>query len=118
LWCEEAKTSIQTALCKIVILTTASPRIDMADTEKTDAVATTNLAEADATLRERALEKKYALRQHWKCLAACTLVSMCPFQYGIDFGIVGGLQAMVGFLQVSSSSGFAPFSLPVFQYRA
>ncbi|KAG9778538.1 hypothetical protein HRR83_002746 [Exophiala dermatitidis] len=40
------------------------------------------------------------LRAHWKCLAACTLVSMCPFQYGIDFGIVGGLQAMVGFLKV------------------
>jgi len=37
---------------------------------------------------------------HWKCLAACTLVSMCPFQYGTDFGIIGGLQAMTGFLQV------------------
>lgn len=23
------------------------------------------------------------LRDHWKCLAACTMVSMCPFQYGI-----------------------------------
>jgi hypothetical protein len=38
---------------------------------------------------------------HWKCLLACTLVSMCPFQYGIDFGIIGGLQAMPGFLQVN-----------------
>jgi hypothetical protein len=37
---------------------------------------------------------------HWKCLAACTLVSMCPFQYGTDFGIIGGLQAMPGFLEV------------------
>ena len=25
---------------------------------------------------------------------------MCPFQYGIDFGIVAGLQAMPGFLAV------------------
>ena len=41
------------------------------------------------------------MRDHWKCLAACTLVSMCPFQYGLDFGLIGGLQAMVGFLQVS-----------------
>ncbi|KEF56953.1 uncharacterized protein A1O9_07143 [Exophiala aquamarina CBS 119918] len=40
------------------------------------------------------------LKAHWKCIAACTLVSMCPFQYGIDFGIIGGLQAMPGFLAV------------------
>ena len=40
------------------------------------------------------------LRDHWKCIAACTLVSMCPFQYGVDFGIIGGLQAMPGFLEV------------------
>ncbi|KAI9687670.1 MAG: hypothetical protein M1820_010401 [Bogoriella megaspora] len=40
------------------------------------------------------------IRTNWKCLAACTLVSMCPFQYGIDFGLIGGLQAMVGFLKV------------------
>lgn len=33
-------------------------------------------------------------------MAACTLVSMCPFQYGVDFGIIGGLQAMPGFLEV------------------
>lgn len=31
---------------------------------------------------------------------ACTLVSMSPFQYGIDFGAIGGLQAMRGFLEV------------------
>ncbi|KAF4624301.1 hypothetical protein G7Y89_g13873 [Cudoniella acicularis] len=40
------------------------------------------------------------LLTHWKCLLACTLVSMCPFQYGVDFGIIGGLQAMPGFLAV------------------
>ncbi|KIW88052.1 uncharacterized protein Z519_11162 [Cladophialophora bantiana CBS 173.52] len=40
------------------------------------------------------------LKAHWKCIAACTLISMCPFQYGVDFGIIGGLQAMPGFLDV------------------
>lgn len=40
------------------------------------------------------------LRENWKCLIACTLVSMSPFQYGIDFGAIGGLQAMPGFLEV------------------
>ena len=25
---------------------------------------------------------------------------MCPFQYGVDFGLIGGLQAMRGFLMV------------------
>ncbi|KAK1759961.1 general substrate transporter [Echria macrotheca] len=43
---------------------------------------------------------KWGIKDHWKCLAACTLVSMCPFQYGLDFGLIGGLQAMVGFLRV------------------
>jgi hypothetical protein len=42
------------------------------------------------------------LLENWKCLLACTLVSMSPFQYGIDFGAIGGLQAMPGFLKVSS----------------
>ncbi|OAA57110.1 General substrate transporter [Niveomyces insectorum RCEF 264] len=40
------------------------------------------------------------MKDHWKCLAACTLMSMCPFQYGIDFGLISGLQAMDGFLEV------------------
>ncbi|RYO45621.1 hypothetical protein AA0116_g13198 [Alternaria tenuissima] len=41
-----------------------------------------------------------SLLSNWKCLAACTLVSMSPFQYGIDFGAIGGLQAMRGFLEI------------------
>jgi hypothetical protein len=45
-----------------------------------------------------------SLLENWKCLLACTLVSMSPFQYGIDFGAIGGLQAMKGFLQVSEFS--------------
>jgi hypothetical protein len=39
---------------------------------------------------------------HWKCMLACILVSMSPFQYGIDFGLIGPMQAMVGFLKVCS----------------
>jgi SP family sugar:H+ symporter-like MFS transporter len=45
-------------------------------------------------------DRKDSLAAHWKCLAACTLMSMCPFQYGVDFGIIGSLQAMKGFLEV------------------
>lgn len=41
-----------------------------------------------------------SLLSNWKCLLACTLVSMSPFQYGIDFGAIGGIQAMVGFLKI------------------
>ncbi|KAK3291127.1 general substrate transporter [Chaetomium fimeti] len=44
--------------------------------------------------------RKYPMKQHWKCLAACTLMSLCPFQYGLDFGLIGGFQAMVGFLRI------------------
>lgn len=57
-----------------------------------------------ATLNESAIvhavEDTTGVREHWKCLAACTLMSMCPFQYGIDFGLISGLQAMPGFLKV------------------
>jgi SP family sugar:H+ symporter-like MFS transporter len=46
-------------------------------------------------------QKRQGLGAHWKCMLACILVSMSPFQYGIDFGLIGGMQAMVGFLKVS-----------------
>ncbi|KAK4243667.1 hypothetical protein C7999DRAFT_18008 [Corynascus novoguineensis] len=51
----------------------------------------------------------YTIAQHWKCLVACTLMSLCPFQYGLDFGLIGGLQAMVGFLKVF---GYADVNVP------
>ncbi|KAL2173320.1 general substrate transporter [Thermothelomyces heterothallicus CBS 202.75] len=54
-------------------------------------------------------EQPYTIAHHWKCLAACTLMSLCPFQYGLDFGLIGGLQAMVGFLEVF---GYADASVP------
>jgi len=41
-----------------------------------------------------------SLRANWKCLVACGLVSMASFQYGIDFGLIAGLQAMPGFLKI------------------
>ena len=47
-----------------------------------------------------AAQKEYGLASHWKCMLACCLVSMSPFQYGIDFGLIGGMQAMVGFLKI------------------
>lgn len=31
---------------------------------------------------------------------ACGVMILSPFQYGVDFGLIGGLQAMVGFLEV------------------
>ncbi|KAI0542565.1 MFS monosaccharide transporter-like protein [Xylaria digitata] len=40
------------------------------------------------------------MKEHWKALLIVTLVSLSSFQYGLDFGIIGGLQAMIGFLQV------------------
>lgn len=40
-------------------------------------------------------------KAHWKCFVACGVVVLSPFQYGVDFGLIGGLQAMVGFLKVS-----------------
>ncbi|KAK3317365.1 putative maltose permease [Cercophora scortea] len=43
---------------------------------------------------------RFGLKDHWCCLAAMTLVSLSTFQYGLDFGIISGLQAMVPFLQV------------------
>lgn len=52
-------------------------------------------------------DQKNGLRLHWKSLAACSLISMSPFQYGVDFTLIGGFQAMVGFLKVitRASSG-------------
>ncbi len=69
----------------------------MAD-EKKEPVATAETVPDD----------KYAIREHWKCLAACTLMSLCPFQYGIDFGLIGGMQAMVGFLRASPRAPLVP----------
>lgn len=43
-------------------------------------------------------------RAHWKVFLACGVMILSPFQYGVDFGLIGGLQAMVGFLEVSPRS--------------
>lgn len=47
-----------------------------------------------------AASEKDTIRAHWKCFVACGVAVLAPFQYGIDFGMIGGLQAMPGFLQV------------------
>ncbi|KAF2121220.1 monosaccharide transporter-like protein [Lophiotrema nucula] len=39
-------------------------------------------------------------RAHWRLFLACGIMILSPFQYGIDFGMIGGLQAMVGFLKI------------------
>ncbi|KAK4641251.1 hypothetical protein QC761_610770 [Podospora bellae-mahoneyi] len=39
-------------------------------------------------------------KDHWKCFVACGIIVLSPFQYGVDFGLIGGLQAMVGFLKI------------------
>ncbi|KAI1862933.1 hypothetical protein JX265_008979 [Neoarthrinium moseri] len=40
------------------------------------------------------------IRAHWRCFMACGIMSLAFLEYGIDFGVIGGLQAMPGFLQV------------------
>ncbi|KAF2727907.1 monosaccharide transporter-like protein [Polyplosphaeria fusca] len=37
---------------------------------------------------------------HWRLFLACGVMILSPFQYGVDFGMIGGLQAMVGFLKI------------------
>ena len=44
-------------------------------------------------------KKLVSMQAHWKSLAAMSLVSLSSFQYGLDFGIIGGLQAMIPFLK-------------------
>ncbi|KAK4235243.1 hypothetical protein C8A03DRAFT_46583 [Achaetomium macrosporum] len=77
----------------------------MADERKESSAASITTSPAP----EAVVEEKYTMKQHWKCLAACTLMSLCPFQYGLDFGLIGGLQAMIGFLRVF---GYEDPSLP------
>lgn len=43
---------------------------------------------------------KETIRANWRCFVACGFMLVTPFQYGLDFGLIGGLQAMPGFLKV------------------
>ncbi|ORY70515.1 putative maltose permease [Pseudomassariella vexata] len=45
-------------------------------------------------------QQELGLKAHRKGLFAMSLASLASFQYGVDFGIIGGLQAMIPFLQV------------------
>ncbi|KAI1453221.1 general substrate transporter [Annulohypoxylon moriforme] len=47
-----------------------------------------------------AIKDDETIRAHWRCFMACGLMVLSPFQYGIDFGLIGGLQAMPGFLKI------------------
>lgn len=42
-------------------------------------------------------------RDHWRLFLAVGVMVLSPFQYGVDFGMIGGLQAMKGFLEVCQS---------------
>ncbi|KAH7143447.1 general substrate transporter [Dactylonectria macrodidyma] len=44
--------------------------------------------------------KDDTIRANWRCFIACTIIVLSPFQYGLDFGLIGGLQAMPGFLMI------------------
>lgn len=46
------------------------------------------------------LESKVSIKANWRCFVACLIILISPFQYGLDFGLIGGLQAMPGFLQI------------------
>ncbi|KAL8409902.1 hypothetical protein RB594_008116 [Gaeumannomyces avenae] len=45
-------------------------------------------------------ESKVTIKANWRCFIACGIILISPFQYGVDFGLIGGLQAMRGFLEV------------------
>jgi hypothetical protein len=49
----------------------------------------------------RTAAEKETIQDNWRCFVACGIMLLAPFQYGLDFGLIGGLQAMVGFLKVS-----------------
>ena len=52
---------------------------------------------------------KSTLLANWKCLLICSIVSMANFEFGLDSGVVGSLQAMPGFLIVFGyQSAFIP----------
>jgi MFS family permease len=40
------------------------------------------------------------ISSHRKCLLICFIVTLASFQYGLDYGLVGGFMAMPGFLRV------------------
>lgn len=42
----------------------------------------------------------YGWKAHISCFVACGIMLIAPFQYGADFGLIGGLQAMPSFLKI------------------
>jgi len=43
---------------------------------------------------------KETISENWRVFVANAIVILGSFQYGVDFGLIGGLQAMRGFLEV------------------
>ncbi|KAI6254478.1 hypothetical protein MCOR27_010748 [Pyricularia oryzae] len=55
-------------------------------------------------------DDKVTIKANWRVFVACGIIILSPFQYGIDFGLIGGLQAMPGFLKIFGHP--APHLLP------
>ncbi|RDL29893.1 MFS general substrate transporter [Venustampulla echinocandica] len=47
-----------------------------------------------------AVADQETIRANWRVFVACAVVTLSSFQYGVDFGLIGGLQAMQGFLEI------------------
>jgi hypothetical protein len=47
------------------------------------------------------LQSEESWRAYWRGFMAGGFIVLSLFQYGVDFGLIGGLQAMPGFLKVS-----------------
>lgn len=65
--------------------------------KETDAAAA--VTDSDAP-RTAGVVYSETFRENWKCFVALGFIVLSPFQYGVDFGLIGGLQAMPGFLMV------------------
>lgn len=60
----------------------APTTFNMDKTNQTVESKATNSSDESHSPNTTSSGKVYTIKDHWKCLAACTLVSMCPFQYG------------------------------------
>lgn len=59
---------------------TVSRLVAIMTSNKTNAMDVKDVSRTSSN--EDSTVRTYGIKDHWKCLAACTMVSMCPFQYG------------------------------------
>lgn len=53
-------------------------------------------------MTEFPVSTRYDMKDHWRCLLSCSVVSLTAMLYGGDVIIIDTLQAMPGFLEVRS----------------